>query len=607
MNGQLDHVVSSSGLFEPIDLHFARLMCRLAGHAACDELFLAAALASNVTRDEKHVCLDLNAHAGKPFEIAGKNSASPAGEVRLPTLRVWIDKLRAAPVVGAPGDYAPLILDGANRLYLYRYWMYEQQLARDITARHALPLRHLDPGTARSVLGRYRDRGIELDMFQTIAAIAAATRGFCVITGGPGTGKTFTVAIVLELLRSFYPDISIRLCAPTGKAANRLQESLQSAVSGNEGQDVETIHRLLGIGQGTSRILHTSDNPIPADVVIVDEASMVPLSLMAKLAAALPGHSAMILLGDKDQLASVEAGAVLGDICDASSLNRFTPEFCSHVTLLTGLEIPEQYKTSTGVLTDCAVELEHSHRFDRSSGIGALSAAVKEGETARCRTVLAAGGDNQISWMDMPTEEVFTRRLGEIVAAWYEPLFREPSLEAAYAWHKQFKILCAHRHGRYGTEWITAAIERILRERGMIDEGRRFYRGRPVMVVRNDYTLRLFNGDTGIVWTSEGGSPAIFFPEPGGLFRAVPPSRLPEHETAYAITVHKSQGSEFDRVVIVLPENDSPLLTRELVYTGLTRARTHVEVWATAEVFAAAVRKRYRRVSGLKDALARLE
>jgi len=598
--------LSAAGAFQPIDLHFARLMCHLAGASASEELFLAAALASNVTLDEKHVCLDLAARAGTVWELSAAAATGQKDCLRLPELEQWVEKLKAASVVGEPGAYTPLVLDQRNRLYLYRYWLYEQQLAARLAARQRLPLRSVDSSTVNAVLRRYDQGPVQLDLFQKIAVIAALTRGLCVITGGPGTGKTFTVSVVLEILRCLAPDTTIRVCAPTGKAANRLQEALQRTSDDTttfSDQPVATIHRLLGISQGSSKIRYAPENPLPADVVIVDEASMVPLALMAKLTAALSPHCRLVLLGDKDQLASVEAGSVLGDICAAFRINRFSPEFCSTFTMLTGQPIPNKYQEASGFLTDCAVELNCSHRFDPAAGIGALSSAVKEGDALRCREVIATDASAQISWHALPSRSELETRLSEIVRTWYVPLFSEPSPEAAYAWCTKFKILCAYRQGSYGVEGVTRVVEKILREHGITDAGRRLYQGRLVMVTQNDYTLHLFNGDIGIVWHTAAGDLAALFPDASGSFRTIPSARLPEHETAFAITIHKSQGSEFDRVLIILPEADSALLTRELVYTGITRARYHVELWVSPEVLESAIRKRFLRASGLCDAL----
>ncbi len=606
MDKQILAIVRASGLLQDIDVLFAELMCRLAGAAAGDELFLAASLASNVTNDEKHVCLDLAAWAGKTLGSLLPELPDDAGRLRLPACGPWTEKLRATAVVGAPGEYKPLVLDHRNRLYLYRYWQYELHLAAAIQTRLAAAPQEADPSLVRSVLQKYSDGPTGLHLWQLVAAVTALTRTFCVITGGPGTGKTFTVGVILELLRSHSPGLSVCLCAPTGKATARLQEALQQGAAlapAAAPQRICTIHRLLGARQGSTALRHTRENPLPADVVIVDEASMVPLALMTKLVAAVPPHCRLILLGDRDQLASVEAGSVLGDICEAAALNRFSAAFCKTFFDLTGRQVGGHGRDAAPGLRDCAVELTHSYRFDATAGIGALSAAVNAGDGAQCRALITRAADPAIHYRELPARDELERRLEAVVQAWCEPMVAAETIAEASARCASFKILCAHRRGPYGVAGINSLIEKILHARGRLDPRRRFYPGRPVLITCNDYTLRLFNGDTGIIREGEHGEPLCFFPDPGGSFRGVVPGRLPEHETAYAITIHKSQGSEFDTVLIILPEQDSPLLTRELLYTGITRAKRQVELWAPLEVVSAAVRKRFERASGLRDRL----
>lgn len=606
MDKQILNTLRATGFLQDIDVLFAELMCRLSGTDAGDELFLAAGLASNVTTDEKHVCLDLASWAGKPLGSLLPELPAAAARLRLPALEPWVRRLSAAAVVGTSGEYKPLILDRRNRLYLYRYWQYELQLAAAVKARLAAPVQTMDPAAAREVLKKYSEGAAALHHWQQVAAIAALARTFCVITGGPGTGKTFTVGVILELLRARSPGLRVCLCAPTGKATARLQETLQhggGVAAEKMQQRICTIHRLLGARQGSPHFQHTKDNPLPADVVIVDEASMVPLALMAKLVAALPPRCRLILLGDKDQLASVEAGSVLGDICEASAINRFSAAFRKTFSGLTGRQLDGQDQNNDSTLTDCTIELTHSYRFDQASGIGGLSAAVNAGDAGRCRAMSTGGTDPGISFQALPARHELESRLAAVVQTWLEPLLAAKTVAEAYAWSSKFKILCAHRQGPYGVAGINSSIEKILQERGFIDMRRRFYRGRPVMITSNDYTLQLFNGDTGIMGEGARGEPVCFFPDRSGAFRSIAPGRLPGHETAYAVTIHKAQGSEFDTVLIILPDTDSPLLTRELLYTGITRARSRVELWAPAEVFAAAVRKRFQRASGLRDML----
>ncbi|MEI6125789.1 MAG: exodeoxyribonuclease V subunit alpha [Pseudomonadota bacterium] len=612
MKNKCREALESYGLLNDIDIHFARLMCRLSGDPADDDLFLAAALASNVTNDEKHVCLDLTTLAGRPLlplftDMPADLRQEWAGE-RLPDVDVWTKRLLSLPVVGSPGEYKPLILDLKNRLYLYRYWSYEQQLAADIKKRLALPAAASgDFGLVHEGFKKHAAGAEGLHCWQKLAVAAALTHNVCIISGGPGTGKTFTVAAILQFLLEQNQHMNIKLCAPTGRAAARLQECLQKSLAGYDDRlhrSISTIHRLLGTSTGSPYFYHNKKNPLRADAVIVDEASMVPLALMAKLVAAVPAHSRIILLGDKDQLASVEAGSVLGDICEASAINCFSPAFCERYRELTGEEIEKKYQIANpNPLTDCAVELQHSFRFEASQGIGALSSAVNEGDAARCAALITHSASDTLKYKKLPLRQELERSLASAVQAWYEPMLAAKTVEEAYAYFTAFKILCSHRQGMYGAAAINTLVEKIFQDKGLIDIRQQFYKGRPVMITRNDYGLRLFNGDTGIIRENEHGDAVACFPGSGGAFRCLAPARLPGHETAYAMTIHKAQGSEFDHVLIILPDTDSPLLTREIIYTGITRAKKQVVLWATQEVLASAVRRRIERTSGLRDAL----
>jgi len=579
--------LQASGLFQDVDLRFADLMHRLAGDGASGELLLAAALVSTVTTDEKHVCFDLQTKAGLPLgEIFPGSAAAGRDELclqRLPAYDAWRELLLRTAVVGSPGDYRPLILDGRGRLYLYRYWQYEQQLAAAIRRRVFCPSgEKVNLDLLRRGLAQHFSSGASSPDWQKAAAFAALTGRFCIISGGPGTGKTFTVSVIMRLLLEQNSSLKIRLCAPTGKASARLAESVRPVREGaGMSGAVSTIHRLLGHRHNSPYFQHSRSNPLPADAVIVDEASMVPLALMAKLFEALPDRCRIILLGDKDQLASVEAGSVLGDICEASRISRFSPDFCSAYAAAGGEEIPPAYcSTEASALSDCTVELLHSYRFAEAPAIGAVSAAVNRGDYQAALASAAGSGADAVSCIPLPVKEDLEKALSRFVLAWYEPVFAAAAPEEAYACFCRFRILCPYRHGPYGVENINALAENILKNRGYISSSGGFYRGRPLMITRNDYTVKLFNGDTGIIWAEKAGETAAYFPGETGGLRQAAPGRLPCHETAYAMTMHKSQGSEFDNVLIVLPERDAPLLTREILYTGITRTRKRIELWA---------------------------
>lgn len=601
--------------FAPLDLHVARFLAGLATVAA-DEVFLATALLSRATA-AGDVCLDLAAVAGQPVP-AGATIDAPAV---FPELGAWSAGLRSSAVVGFPGQKRPLVLDGANRLYLRRYWEYEHATAESVRRRVGEAVAHLDTARLRQGLADVfpEGPGEETNWQKTAAAIAALKR-FSVITGGPGTGKTFTIARLLVLVLEQVPErrLRIHLAAPTGKAAARMRESLKQARDGLRGrhpaadqlpEEVYTLHRLLKTVPGSPYFRHNCENPLETDIVVVDEASMVDMALMAKLLEAVPSEARLVLVGDKDQLASVEAGSVLGDICDRDRMHGFSAEFCETLQQATGQRFDARPGSPPG-LQDSMVELRNSFRFSAGSAIGELSRAVNRGDAGRALEILDRPGEDSIVWLNPDAGSRAPLELQRLILGGTAACFRKESPAAALQELNRFKILCAHKAGAHGVDAINRAAEQMLVRQGLIRPEAAatspWYAHRPVLVTRNDYALGLFNGDIGMSLPDEasgGQGLFVFFPGgPGGTRRFLP-YRLPEHETAYAMTVHKSQGSEFDEVLLVLPDRDSPLLTRELVYTALTRARTTVTIWARRSILAAAITRRIERTSGLRDAL----
>jgi len=604
-------VLMGLGILAPIDVHFADLMAGLSGGGG-RELRLAASLVSSATR-EGHICLDLSRMAGAC--LGGEEGGSG---VTIPEFREWRDRLLKQPAVALPGEYAPLVLDETGRLYLYRYWDYQERLARGIKM-----LAQDDPATDLEGLRQDLDRlfpggGRDYVDWQKIAAFTALDKGLCVISGGPGTGKTTTILKILALLleRAGLLGIRIALAAPTGKAATRLEEAIREGRRGLNccesvkeaiPQKASTLHRLLGSIKGSPYFRHNADHPLAADVVVVDEVSMVDLALMSKLVQALRPGVKLILLGDKDQLASVEAGAVLGDLCDRGRTHGFSAAFAKRVEQGTGYRIVgEGEGRSRPGIRDAVVELRTSYRFGSLSGIYALSRAVNEGKVDETVAILRGGGFPDIGWKDDTGHENWIGALEDAVRKGLGNSFavREP-LDVLRSFER-FRILCALREGPYGANAVNRAIERMLRVEGLIRPDREgVYAGRPILITRNDYGLGLFNGDMGIIMPdpdSAGGLRA-FFQGPEDRLRRFHPLMLPDHETVFAMTVHKSQGSEFDRVILVLPDRDSPLLTRELIYTGITRARKHIGLWGPEKVIRKAVSRCIERVSGLREAL----
>lgn len=600
------------GLISDLDRHFARFLARMEGRDV-PELSLGAALVSSRTR-EGHICLDLATEGGKAL-LEGDEVQDP---IVSPAPGDWHSKLGESTVVGRPGERKPLILDEKSRLYLYRYWDYQEKLADLIKRRLGESSEHVDTAVVKEGLERLfpGDSAEEVD-WQRVAAYTAVRKKFCVISGGPGTGKTTTVARILAMLleQAGGEGLRVGIAAPTGKAAARLQETIKGGgeklncserIKSAIPEEASTIHRLLGTVPNSPYFRHNAVNNLPLDVLVVDEASMVDMALMSKLIQALPPESRLILLGDKDQLASVEAGAVLGDICDTGNAHTFSQGFRKDLEKVTGYRISGQPggEREHGI-GDGIVQLQRSYRFGAGSGISAASRAVNQGKGALAVEAMKGGEYSDTGWRELPPSRDLARNLKETVVQGYGDYLRAGDPVEIFERFERFRILCALRKGPFGVAAVNGLVEEILEGNRLIDRGREWYPGRPVLITSNDYNLRLFNGDVGMVLPDPGakGELRVFFPDGEGTLRKFHPVRLPEHETVFAMTIHKSQGSEFDRVLLLLPDRAYPVLTRELIYTGLTRARDRVEVWATEEVFLEAVSRRIKRTSGLRDAL----
>lgn len=565
-----------------IDRHFAAFICHQATGGVSELFRLVVSLASSAV-GQGSSCLNLQDIAEESIVIENK-------EFRLPRLDALMELLKSATVVSFPGGhFRPLVLDATGRLYLYRYWHYEQELQRTILRKARAAFDTIDETILLDSLERLfpSSGGRESDR-QKDATVVALRRQFCVLSGAPGTGKTSTVVRILALLREQKWGMKqrIAMAAPTGKAAARLKTSISDIkrtldcsdeVKSAIPDDVVTIHRLLGTISGSSRFRHSASNPLPFDTVIIDEASMVALPLMSLLVTALKADARLILLGDHHQLASVEAGSVFGDICSAGSVNKASP------------------------LSNSMVLLEKNYRFHPGSGIAEISRAVNEGLEREAVSLLKRSRSSGVTWQELPAPEELQHALANKAVEGFHSYLDAASPAEALERFDRFRILCALRDGPYGVSGLNRTVENILARKALISPASTFYRGRPLMITVNNYAMRLFNGDTGILFPDpeNGGSLRAFFFAPDGEIRSIAPERLPQHETAFAITIHKSQGSEFDRLLMLLPPIDSEILTRELIYTGITRAKESVEIWANEEVFCAAVKKQTKRSSGL--------
>ena len=574
------------GHIADIDRHFGAMVADLDGNGG-PEVPVAAALASAWSRGG-HACLSLP-------DVAGHAWPEP-GDAPLPDLDAWLEALAASPVVAGAGESErrPLVLDPHGRLYLDRFWTAEHDTAAGILGLAAAVV--AEPAGLEPALDRLFPESAFPDARPRAAARAALRHRLCVVSGGPGTGKTTTAAAVVALFveLGLADPRRIALAAPTGKAAARLQEAVQQEMRearagraalveevprlGEFAAEASTVHRLLARARG---------GPLPVDALILDEASMVDLTLMARVLAALPDGARLVLLGDASQLASVQPGAVFADLCRAGR--------------------------GAAPLASCVTELVHNWRFREASGIGRVAAAAVAGDAGGVLAALReASGDAAATARLRPLADpaAFERLAARLADERFAPAVEEarrgggPVSGAGHA--QPFRVLCAHRVGPYGAERFNRLVERRLRARGLAPAHDAFYPGRPILVTRNDTRTGLSNGDTGVVVRDEDGRTRVWFPElrgEGGGPRLVSPARLPPHESFFALTVHRAQGSEYDEVAVVLGPSDSRVATRELLYTAVTRARRRVVVHGSEESVAAAVERVTERSSGLPDAL----
>ncbi|SEQ40130.1 DNA helicase/exodeoxyribonuclease V, alpha subunit [Amphritea atlantica] len=522
-------------------------------------------------------------------------------------------------VISDGQNETPLVYNN-GRLYLYRYWHYETQVARRIqTLTQPVTFDRVAIDTISTALQRLFNASAagETD-WQQVAVAVALSRRFSVISGGPGTGKTTTVARLLCLYAELFSARQgraplIRLAAPTGKAAARLSESLGRAQQGLPVTEAVramlpdqavTLHRLLGSRPDSKNFRHNRDNPLHLDLLVVDEASMIDLPMIYRLLDALPEHAQLVMIGDRDQLASVEAGSVLGDICawqqqEGSSELCYSPVQLSYLQQVCSLSTPPSAAGNNPV-ADALALLRKSYRFDEHSGIGQLARAVNRGE-AEAAVRLFSENWQDIGFVPL-SEDGYQQMVAEVASGYSDYLKRmqggEPPQQLLQAFN-QIQLLAVVRQGVYGVEGLNQAIEAQLQRQNLISVTGAWYAGRPVMISRNDYQLGLYNGDIGITVADPDGKLRVWFELPDGSMKGVLPGRLPKHETVYAMTVHKSQGSEFETVVMILPAEETPLLTRELIYTGITRAKAKFVLHATTDALMKGSHRRTERASGL--------
>lgn len=541
---------------------------------------------------EGHICLNLNELQPAELEEVGY------GDIGTPV------RLIEDPMVSDGSQRTPFILCH-NQFYLQRYFQYEttilDQIREFIEADNAQLDQRLTYLRSQKELIKdlfpthvSNNPTIAAVNWQWVATVSAILHQFTIITGGPGTGKTTTVAKILAVLFAMQPDLKVALCAPTGKAAARMAESLKQVANiGNENLKAKfealkpsTIHRLLGTIPNSPFFKHTRDNTLDYDVIIVDESSMIDLALLAKLMDAINPTTKLMLLGDKDQLASVEAGSLFGDLCGAqtvlnqfsgstaASINEFLPEGAQPLSADINLDAPPH------LLFEHIIELKKSHRFSDTEGIGKFSKAIIGNDQDLIKEFFN-NLDPQVEIDTSYSETIFT----EFIAG-YADYINETDIAAALKKLNNLRVLCALREGDEGIYQMNERIERYLQNRGLIHKTEEYYLNRPIMVTSNNQELQLFNGDIGIIrMDKELGVLKAWFDMGGGELKSITPGFITQVETVYAMTIHKSQGSEFDKVLVVLPKNEGiQLLTRELLYTAITRAKKKVILQGSDEV-----------------------
>ncbi|WP_061134817.1 exodeoxyribonuclease V subunit alpha [Caballeronia fortuita] len=618
---------------------FARRMSALASRLGADEAGALwaerAALAMSRATAQGHVCL--------PLAALARRHEARFNEARDALLASGVACLVRSDARADAADLLPLVIDEDGRLYLARYYDYERRLARALVERSreaGVPVPREDIARQAERIARYFGPRADDDIdWQRVAAFVALAGRLTIVSGGPGTGKTTTVVGVLACLLDADPGLRIALAAPTGKAAQRMQEALieradtlPAELAARLPRTSFTLQRLLG-AQSDGRFRHHRDNPLPYDVIVVDEASMIDVALAAHLLEAVAPASRLVMLGDKDQLSAVEAGAVFAELSAQPSFSRAGVARIAAALSVDAkrLEAALPNAASAGdaqgfgdlfdtkaepALTDCVVWLQKNYRFGLESDIGRLSVAIRDGDEKAALDALDPSGERAAALVDDGDAALSERTLARLAkgfAPYAEAL--AGALDGAQTDHallfdalNRFRVLCATRKGPRGVDEVNARVAGKVREQAGIALalGAQWFAGRPVIVTRNDYALGLFNGDIGIALPGVDGLLRVAFRMADGALRYVSPAALPPHDTAFALTVHKSQGSEFEHAALVLPGAFVRVLSRELVYTAITRAKRRIEVIGSAAIFAQAVREPTRRDSGLAARMQRL-
>lgn len=569
------------------------------------DIYLLSLVLSQATR-QGHICI--------PTQTYEELISTIKWHTSLPviTAEKLTERLSSSKVIGTEKDFCPIIFH-KNKIYLQKFFFYEQRIAQTLIS-HSQSSESVSQSTELKQLldDLFPEESHEIN-WQRLSAVTTLHNQLSIITGGPGTGKTTTVAKIIVLLATIFPHKyqKILLTAPTGKAANRMDQAFSSAqktlqqkypIFENIHLTTSTIHRALGVIFNTPHFRHNQKKPLPYSVIIVDESSMIDIELMYRLLQAIPRKCKLIFLGDHNQLASVQPGAVLGDICHKHYLDKFSPSLLTSISSLVTLD-PLLETSQVPPLTDNISVLKKTYRF--KGELAKLSTFINQENSEKAVTLLKNKSNKAIFWSEVSnSDELCSILKNSIFNHWHE-YFTEKEIDKSYNLFEQFRILSVLRGGPFGVELINQLVENILVDEKIIKSRQRFYHKKPILITENNYNINLFNGDTGIIAFHEKVLKAWFPPlDPtDSQFRKIPLSRLPNFETSYAMTVHKSQGTEFPSLLFILPEKKSELITKELLYTGITRAKENIHIIGNEEIITNCITKRTERLSGLTDTL----
>ena len=591
------------------------------------DLLFHVLVALSVSLREGHSCLPLKAIAGLRFAFLCDNKGIVLNQgFDFPQKASLIELFEKLPLAAAQEQ--AIVFDDEN-LYLRRYFLFERQILRFIEQQRDHLTnechKHKTKGHNNAKIKQCIDvlfpktAQVEGDIdWQKVAVANALNKPFSIIAGGPGTGKTYTVTKLLAGIvlmhdgkhENIVEPLKIALVAPTGKAAQRLSESIEQAKAGFSTllpenilnkipTQTQTIHRLLGVIANSPNFRHHQDNLLDCDILLIDEVSMVDLPLMARIFRALPKYCTVILLGDAQQLPSVAAGSILSDFTPLP-IAQFSTNNQKYLTEVTEIpNLPQSKKQSVDYLT----YLVKSRRFDGKGGIGLLSQAVIEGDKSKSLQLLQKAETGEIAQL-MFHEGYNLAWLVSLIEQYYRPLAQVSSVSDAFTLLQNFRVLSATRKGETGVESLNDFIESTLKPNQFKQSNQpNLYHAKPIMISENDYSLGLFNGDIGLIWQEQSGHLMAFFEQGNGDYLKVLPSRLPHFETVYAMTIHKTQGSEFSHVALIMPHNtDNQLLTRELLYTGITRAKNLLTIQSSKPVWSQGVEGKVTRHSGIRAA-----